>query len=384
VPGNEHTIIHLEERGMTMFDESLLRDLATIEASGPVLSVYLDVDPKQHTAEEYRLILREMLKSVEGQTDTADIEAVRRYVDLEYDWSGRGLVMFSRQAEGLWHALTLALPVRAGVTVAKKPYISPLVELDGIYGRHAVALVDRQGGRFFLFQMGVVVDQEGYLGEEVRGLRKGRGSSVIGMHGGAADAGRKEAEVIQRNLRETANALTAFCQRHRPRRLLLAGAEHTVAQFQEHLSMPLQAIVAGTFVADMEANENEIRDHSFAILQQLSEQRQKTIVETIITAAAKGSNGVIRLGETLSAANEGRVQVLAIERDFHKPGYRCRSCGYLTAQELETCPFCDGAFEEIPDAAEAVVSRVVEKGGTVEVVENGMMGEAHIGALLRY
>jgi len=384
VPGNEHTIIHLEERGMTMFDESLLRDLATIETSGPVLSVYLDVDPKQHTAEEYRLTLREMLKSVEGQADAADIEAVRRYVDLEYDWSGRGLVMFSRQAEGLWHALTLALPVRAGVTVAQKPYISPLVELDGIYGRHAVALVDRQGGRFFLFQMGVVVDQEGYLGEEVRGLRKGRGSSVIGMHGGAADAGRKEAEVIQRNLRETANALTAFCQRHRPRRLLLAGAEHTVAQFQEHLPAQLQAIVAGTFVADMEANENEIRDHSFAILQQLSEQRKKTIVETIITAAAKGSNGVIRLGETLSAANEGRVQVLAIERDFHKPGYRCRSCGYLTTQELETCPFCSDTFEEIPDAAEAVVSRVVEKGGTVEVVENGMMGEAHIGALLRY
>lgn len=367
-----------------MFDESLLRDLAAIEASGPVLSVYLNVDPTRHTAEEYRLTLREMLKSVEGQVASADAEAVKRYVDLEYDWSGRGLALFSRQADGLWHALALAMPVRSGITVAQKPYISPLVELDGLYGRHAVALVDRQGGRFFIFQMGVVVDQEGYLGEEVRGIRKGRGSSMIGMRGGATDPGRKETEIIQRNLRETANALNAFCYKHHPRRLLLAGAEHTVAQFQEHLPAHLQAAMVGTFAAEMEANEHDIKEHSFAILQRLGEQRKKTLVETIITAAAKGSNGVIRLGETLSAAHEGRVQVLALERDFHQPGYRCQSCGYLTTQKLERCPFCDGAFAEIPDAAEAVVTQVVEKGGAVEVVENGMMGEAHIGALLRY
>lgn len=369
---------------MTMFDESLLRDLAATEASGPILSVYLNVDSTQHMAEEYRLTLREMLKSVEGQVAPADLDAVKRYVDLEYDWSGRGLIMFSRQADGLWHALTLAIPVRSGITVAQKPYISPLVELDGLYGRHAVALVDRQGGRFFVFQMGAVLDQEGYLGDEVRGLRKGGGSSIIGMHGGASDPGRKEAEVIQRNLRETANALNAFCHRHHPRRLLLAGAEHTVAQFQEHLPAQLQSIVAGTFAADMDTGEHEISERSLAILQQLSEQRKKSVVETIITAAAKGSNGVIRLGETLSAANEGRVQVLVIERDFHKPGYRCRSCSYLTAQNLEHCPFCGDTFVEIPDAAEAVVTRVVEKGGAVEVVDNGLMGESHIGALLRY
>ena len=38
----------------------------------------------------------------------------------------------------------------------------------------------------------------------------------------------------------------------------------------------------------------------------------------------------------------------------------------------------------IPEAAEAVVARVVQGGGAVEVVENGLMGGAHIGALLRY
>ena len=212
-----------------MFDEKSLRELATIEARGPILSLYLNVDPTQHAAEEYRLALREMLKQAEGQVDDGDISAVKRFVDLEYDWSGRGLVLFSRQAEDIWYVFPLAVPVRNGITAARKPYISPLVELDGFYGRYAVALVDRQGARFFLFQMGELIAQEGVVGEDVRNVRRGRGSSVVGMRGGSQASGRKEAELVQRNLRDAVAALADFCHAHPPRRLLLAGAEHTVA-----------------------------------------------------------------------------------------------------------------------------------------------------------
>jgi hypothetical protein len=171
------------------------------------------------------------LKQAESTADDIDINTIKRYVELEYDWSGRGLVMFSRQAEGIWQTFSLAVPVRNSVTTASKPYISPLVELDGFYGRYVVALVDRQGGRFFLFQMGKLVSQEGTVGEDVRRTRRGRGSSVVGMRGGSQVSGRKEAEVVQRNLKDMAAVLADFCQRHRPRRLLLAGSEHTIPQF---------------------------------------------------------------------------------------------------------------------------------------------------------
>ncbi|MFN2109515.1 MAG: hypothetical protein ACK2UI_07630, partial [Anaerolineae bacterium] len=63
-----------------MFDEKSLKELATIEASGPILSLYLNVDPTQQNAEEYRLALREMLKQAEGQVDDEDINAVKQYV----------------------------------------------------------------------------------------------------------------------------------------------------------------------------------------------------------------------------------------------------------------------------------------------------------------
>ncbi len=366
-----------------MFDEALLRELAVLQAQGPVLSLYLEREPGR-SSDEVKLALRELLEQVEDEADKEDIEAVRRYVALEHDRSGRGLVIFSRQAEDLWYALSLAVPVRSGVTVAQKPYISPLVELDSIYGRYAVAIVDRQGGRFYLFQMGELTAQEGYLGQEVRGARKGSGSSMVGMRGGGPGGGRREEAIVQRNLKETAEALEAFCRRHKPRQLLLAGTEHTVAQFVELLPPALRSILAGTFNADMSSGEVEVRQASLDALARLQARRKEELVDAVFTAAAKGANGVIRLGETLSAAHEGRIQVLLIELDFHQPGYRCTGCGYLTTQRLERCPFCGSPFAEIPDAAEAVVTQVVEKGGTVEVVDNGAMGEAHIGALLRY
>ena len=86
----------------------------------------------------------------------------------------------------------------------------------------------------------------------------------------------------------------------------------------------------------------------------------------------------------MSAAHEGRIQVLVVERDYHQSGYRCNGCGYLTTQQLDRCVFCGGEFSEISDAVEAVVTQVVEKGGAVEVVDDDIMEDTRVGALLRY
>lgn len=367
-----------------MFDERALKELASIQTEGPMLSVYLNVDPTQRTADEYRLKLREMLKDVNHDVDSADIDAMKRYVEYDYDWSGRGLVMFSRQAEDVWYAYSLEVPVRSGATVARRPYISPLVELDGLYGRYVVALVDRQGGKFYTFQMGELTDSHDVEGEDIRHARKGRGSSVVGMRGGSQQSGRHEAELVHRNLKETASALSEYCQRQKPRRLLLAGADHTVAQFIDVLPAPLADLLVGSFKADMDANEVDIRENAFEVLEALESEHHQRVIDAVVTSAAKGQNGVIGLDSTMSVAHEGRIQVLVVDRDYHQSGYRCTRCGYLTTQDLDKCVFCGGEFQEIPDAVEAVVTQVVEKGGTVEVVDEDAMEAAQIGALLRY
>lgn len=367
-----------------MFNEKALKELASIEAEGPILSVYLNVDPTQRTPDEYKLKLRELLKNCGEEADLEDCEAVRHYVEYEYDWSGRGLAIFSRQADNIWYVYPLAVPVRSGATVARRPYISPLVKLDGLYGRYIVAFVDRQGGKFFDFQMGELAHQKKVEGEDIRHTRKGRGSSVVGMRGGAPQSGRHEAELVHRNLKEVATALANYAQKRHPRRIIVAGSDPTVAKFLDVLPSSLRDLVAGTFSANMDASEVDIRERSYELLENLEQERHERAAEAVTTAAAKGMNGVLGLDATLSVANEGRIQVLVVEHDYHQSGYKCTGCGYLTTQKLEKCIFCGNEFIESPDAVEAVVTQVVETGGAVEVVDDATMGEARIGALLRY
>jgi peptide subunit release factor 1 (eRF1) len=110
------------------------------------------------------------------------------------------------------------------------------------------------------------------------------------------------------------------------------------------------------------------------------------LVRAMITSAAKGREGVIRLDDTLGAVHAGQVQTLIISEGLRAPGYRCKGCDYLTAQALEICPFCGNSIEKIEDAIEMAVRKVFSDGGEVEVIHDSPELEeaGGIGALLRY
>ncbi|MBN1955823.1 MAG: hypothetical protein JW900_12335 [Anaerolineae bacterium] len=365
--------------------ETELRELAEFQSETPILSVYLNVDPTQRTSEEYLLRLRQMLKEVEDQAVREDVAAVQRYFEHEYDWSGRGAVVFSCVAADFWRAYSLAVPVASGLTIARRPYLSPLAMLVDAYGQYALASVNRQGLELLLFRMGEMVEREVFEGEEVYKRKKGRGSSSLGRRGGAPVSSGHQKELALRNLREAARATDRFCRKHKPQRLIVAGAEPTASQFRDLLPRSLQEKVIGTMSIDPAASEPEIRERTLQLLQEVEEKRKVEAAEMAFTAAGKGREGVVGLDEVLSAAHEGRIRTLVIDRHYHARGYRCSNCRYLTVQALDDCPFCGGTFVEIPDAAEAAVTKVIEEGGEIEVVDDHPpLQQAGIAALLRY
>jgi rubrerythrin len=369
-----------------MLNRQDLRELAQHRSGGALLTLYLDTDPTRRTTDEYKLALRQLLKEVEDQAAPEDIAAVERFVDFEYDWKGRGIAIFSCADDDYWHQYTLAVPVESRAMVSNKPYVTPLASLWDTYGRFVVTMVDRQGARLLLYQMGELVSEEGMVGEEVRRLKKGRGSAATGRRGGAnGPSARREDEVASRNIRETSELTVAFCETHRPRNLLLAGTEVTLAHFKSQLPRVWADRVIGSFSADMTEGHNEIRDRAFVILEQVEAERKIALADAVITAAAKGSNGVVRLGDTLSAVHEGRVQTLIVAHGYRAPGYRCKGCGYVTDQPLNECPFCGDEIEELGNAVEEAVAQVLEMDGRVEIVhEHERFTPLGIGALLRY
>ncbi len=368
-----------------MFSRKDLQELAEYKGTGkPVLSLYLNVDPSQHTTEEYKLALRQMLRGASAQAAGEDIAAIERYFELEYDWSGRGVGVFSCAADKFWHVLSVQTPVADHVFVGAKPYVTPLANLWDAFGRFVVAIVDKQGVRLLLFQVGELIRTEGMLGEPVRRVKAG--GSAGGRRGGTeATANKHEDEVASRNLKEAAELTVAFCEAHQPRNVLLGGKAQALKQFQAKLPRVWADRVIGTFPADMGMQEIQVRDKALKILAEVEREHEMALADAVITAAAKGKGGVARLDDTLSAAHEGRVQTLLVAEGYTAEGFQCRQCAYVTGQQLEKCPFCGGEVVHIPDAVETIIQQVLEQGGRVEMIsDHAGLAAAGVGALLRY
>ncbi len=366
-----------------MFTDENLRELLDYKANHPVLSVYLNTDLTENSADAYKLHLRSMLKEVELKDD---VETIERYVDHHYDWSGRSVAMFSCAPEGFFRAYSFMIPMTDRVRIYERPHVKPLANLLDEYGGYGVALVDKQGIRLFNFHLGELRDQEEMWGEAVRRTKRGGGSQAPGRRGGTAGQTNYVQEVTERNLREAADLAARFFSKNDCRRILIGGTEDNIAYFRSQLPKAWQSLVVGTFAVNMNASQNEILERALEVGKQAERRRELQLINTVVTSAAKGRDGVVNLDDTLIAVHQGRVHTLLIRDGYRSPGYQCNGCGYLTSVEITKCPFCGSSIQQIPDVVEIAVRSVMRNGGEVEVIhlQEPVKGFIGIGAILRY
>jgi len=366
-----------------MLTDRDLQELLNYTGRSPVLSVFLNTDPAEGNADAYKLRLRSMLKEIDLP---GDVSAVLRYFDHEYDWSGRSVAVFSSEPEGYFKAFSMAVSLRSRVRVGDRPNVKPLADLLDSYGGYGVALVDKQGARMFYFHLGEMREQEGVMGEAVHHTKRGGGSQFPGRRGGTSGSTDYVDEVIDRNHKDAVEFATHFFTENNVRRVLIGGSQENITLFRSLLPKSWQSLVVGTFTMSMNAGAAEVLERAMKIGQEAEKQREAHLVEQVVTNAAKGKGAVVQLDDTLTAVHEGRVQILLYQDGFRAAGYRCQSCGFISAVEIEFCPYCGGSCENIPDVVDMAVRKVMQAGGDVEVLHEGQGAEqmGQIGALLRY
>ena len=368
-----------------MLTELDLKELITHQPANPVLSVYLNVDPSAGSADAYKLRLRQLLKPYE-ESAPSDTESIHRFIEHEYDWSGKALALFSCSLDDYFRFFSLSIPIRDRARLLNRPYVKPLVDLLDNYGNYAVILVDQHGSRLFHFHLGRLTEQEGTIGQAVRHTKRGGGSQATGRRGGVAGQTRYSEEVADRNIKEAAKYAARFFKENRIRRILVGGTDENIARFLSQLPKVWQTLVMGTFPMEMAAGHTAVLEKALEVAQHAETEKAEQLVDAIMTAAAKGREGVIGLEDTLSAVHTGRVHTLVVSEGFRSPGYRCQGCGYLIAQKPTRCPFCQGELEKIEDAVELAVRKVITDGGDVLVIRDNEQLETagRIGAMLRY
>jgi hypothetical protein len=366
-----------------MLTETNLQELLAYQTDHQVLSIYLNTEPTQGSADVYRLNLRSMLKDVDLP---ADVTAVDNYFSREFNWSGRSIAVFSCAPDNFFRAYPIAIPVRNQVIVSERPHVKPLASLLDYYGGYGVVLVDKQGARLFSFHLGELKEQEGILGENIRRTKHGGASAKPGVRGGVAGQTRYEDEVTGRNMRDVAEFADHFFSQNNVRRVLIGGTEENIAQLRSQLSKSWQSLVVGTFPMSMTASKQDVLERTMLIGKEAEFSKEEQLLKKLVTGAAKERRGVLNLDATLSAVHDGRVQALVIQEGYRAAGYRCQGCGFITSVEMPKCQFCGSTFEQIPDAVEMAVYKVMKSGGEVDVLqhEHKVDGFDNIGALLRY
>ena len=287
-----------------MFSEKDLQSLLDYSSEGQVLSVYLNTDPTKMSTESAKIQLRNLLKAVDLPED---VQAVEDYVTLEYDWSARGLVVFSDQDADFFQAYQFNLAVPDKVYVTNKPTLRPLVRLLDAFTGWSVVLVDKQGARLFSFDLGELSEIDAVTGDDVKQTKRGGGNAMPGRMGGGNASANIE-NIIDRNIKEVIDSAIDFFGKHHVRRIMIGGTDDNIARFKDELPKSWESLVIGEFPMSMNASQSEVLEQATEEAFSAKRRRNHGLVDQAITLAAKGSNGVIGLNDTLHAIHEGRVK----------------------------------------------------------------------------
>ena len=362
-----------------MITEEALRELIELSDKETLMvSLYLNVDPSRHSKDEYRLTWRNLVKEMSDPVPKEDVARIEHYLDFEYNWQGKSLALFSSTPKDIWRVYSLPVPVTDQIYMLNRPYIEPLSHLLDLSRHYAVALVDREGARLFLFRAGELRDTAGTFGLLPESHKQGGWA--------ASRIQRHTDEIAHRNLRDGADLLVKFCEKKKCTRVLLAGTDENIHLFRSFLPKVWRGRVIGTFPLTITASENEVLERSLDVVQQVDPEREQHLVEEIFTAAAKGNLGAIGLADTMAAVQTGQARILVVADGYQAEGHQCEQCGSATVEQMDVCPFCGGHVEHVADAVNGVILNALANGIQVEIIHGNkdLQDAGSIGALLRY
>jgi peptide chain release factor subunit 1 len=372
-----------------------LRELAAFRArQGCAVSIYVGLDPSiVPTAGDLASHTRSLLARAERQLDerraalthderkalARDLERIESWFGSEFNRDGvRGVVVFSAELDDLFLPLLLPWPVEDEARIAGQLYLAPLVRVVGRGDGALVAYVGRERGDVYRLRGGELIP----LADE--------SADVPGRHdqGGWSQARyeRHIETIVDRHLRDVADALDRCVRQLGDVRVVLAGSEETRSEFERLLSPEVQRALVGWVAAEAHAAAPRLLDSARPLLDEWRSGKEEELLARWREEAARSGRAAAGWEETLEAASDGRVELLLVQKGADRPAFVCPACGRAQAMD-GSCPLDGTTLQPADTALDLAVHQTLTHGGTVEVI-----GEEHrdlepvggVAALLRF
>lgn len=369
-----------------------LRELASFRAQrGLALSLYFDLGPvvaptpgevqRRSSAllDEAAKLLRSTEDRLSHEANIAlrsEVDRVRQFQEgLDRDGS-HGLAIFSAPLDGLWRVLPLGSRVADAVRVGSDLHLTPLVDhVDA--DRVIVAYAGRERGDVYVLRNGGLTKVSDRGSEQPRRHDQGGWSQ--------ANFQRHVDELARAHLREVVDALERQLRRSRATAVVLAGTDDTRAELEPLLPDSVRSAVVGWTHVEAHASSSDLELAAQAVLGEHRAQRERLLLERWREDAGRGSRAVGGWKETSEAASDGRVETLLFQDDAGGTLWRCPKCGRAQADD-EPCALDGSSPERHPEGLDLLLHKVLEHGGTAEVVSDrrDLAPVGGIGALLRF
>jgi peptide chain release factor subunit 1 len=372
-----------------------LRELAAFRANhGCAVSLYVGLDPSLvPTAGDLASHTRSVLARAERQLDeqratlshderkalASDLERIGSWFDGEFSREGvRGVAVFAAEREDLFLPLTLPWPVADEARIAQQLYLAPLVRLVGRGDAALIAYVGRERGDVYRLRAGQLVP----LADET--------ADVPGRHDqGGWSQSRYERHIetiVDRHLRDVADALDRCVRQLKDVRVVLAGTEETRSGFEALLAAETRAALVGWVAAEAHVDAPRLLEAARPLLDEWRTGREEELLTRWREEAARNGRAAAGWEETLQAASDGRVELLLVQDGSDRPAYVCPECGRAQATN-GSCPLDGTTLQAADTGLDLAVHQTLTHGGTVEVIGEGHRDLEPVGglaALLRF
>ena len=373
-----------------MLSRTELKEIASMDKKdGYFVSLYLNVDPMFNKKGDYIVHLKNMLKDTVESLDKNlykkvkdDLEKIDNFVLANKRMFKKGLAIISSSVHSLWKEYHLGIPVKNELIVDKTPYIKPLMDILDNYPGYAVLLVGKESARIFVIHLREIVEYGEVHTADVPGKHKKGGWFALSQN-------HYERHIdyhVGMHLKEAVGKLDSFLSREFIGRIILGGSDEAVSMVRGLLPKTILDKVIGTVKVEMFAKGPEVLAKVEPIVIEFEKNKERETVDSLITGAMKNKNAVLGLENVLHALQQQRVMRLVFLKDLKTAGYSCNSCGSLTVQKVDACPYCKGGMEIVDYVVDLAGEKAIGQGALVEVLtDDKKLKEAGgIGAFLRF
>ena len=240
--------------------ELAVRNLEKFQNSRfPILTIYLSSASKEAPSaklllSQFHSLVHNNLSREEQKQFRKDLDRIEHYLRESYDKRRKRTVVFFTSGKKLWKTFDFEFYLPPFCLVSYSPYIGSITEALQIYKAYLVLLVDREKARMFTVHFGKIEEQkEIFNGKVPQNVKHGDNTwdsqDKIFRH---------IEDHLSRHLKLIANAAESFVKNNNVSFILLGGHKEMFPKIKRHLLYPLNKMVAGEFVTELNISLNEV------------------------------------------------------------------------------------------------------------------------------